>query len=143
VKNSARYKTPDGTKVHGVLEEGPSAVASHLGDDRPLFEVPYPSIEKIRLSFPSPNVMTIVRGTDKYALRLTGSLIDDEQHGSSDWVSTQSGETFHTREQSATQDAMILFVMFMKIVEWVAADRVRRRRVRNRILAHTNGSPDQ
>jgi hypothetical protein len=88
------------------------------------------------MSFLRPTRMTLVGDGAKHALRLTGAVIDGEQHGESEWISGSSPtELEYDRTRKATEDTLILVNAGIKIIEWVAADRVRRRRIRKRIAA--------
>lgn len=134
--NSAVYTSGDGEGVMGLLEEGQHSLAFRVpGEAQPRFELPYRSIERVRMSFLRPRRMTLVGDGAKHGLRLTGAVIDGEQHGEAEWISGSSPtELEYDRTRKATEDTMILVNGFVKIVEWLAADRVRRRRIRGRIV---------
>ena len=139
--NSAVYRTAEGTKLHGLVEDDERGVRFTVpGENRAAFELPNHAIERIRLSFLSPNRMTFVAGETRHRVRLTGTVIDGEQHGEAEWISGSSPtELEHDRSRKAAEDTMILLNAFLRIVGWLAADRVRRRRLRDRILARRGG----
>ena len=140
--NSAVYTSPDGADVPGLLEEREHAVVFNApGEGRALFELPYRSIERVRMSFLRPTRMTLVGDGARHRLRLRGAIIDGEQHGESEWIQGSSPtELEYDRTRKTTEDTLIVVGGLMKVVEWVAADRVRRRRIRGRILAR-RGAP--
>ena len=71
----------------------------------------------------------------------TGTVIDGSQHGEAEWISGSSPtELEYDRTRKTAEETMILLNAFMKIVSWLAADRVRRRRLRDRILARGGGA---
>jgi len=134
--NSARYQTPDGQKVHGLIDEAPSGVVFRVDEQgRALWEIPYASIERIKTSFLRPRVMKIAARGDEYRLVLTGAVIDGSHHGTMTWSGTAPGESSMTREESTANDIAAFIPAVVRVVDYVAADRVRRRRVCNRILA--------
>ena len=135
--NSAVYKTDEGTKLRGLVEDDDHGVRFRVpGEDRVVFELRNHAIERIALSFLSPNRMTFVAGETRHRVRLTGTVIDGEQHGEAEWISGSSPtELEYDRTRKAAEETMILLNAFIRIVGWVAADRVRRRRLRDRILA--------
>jgi hypothetical protein len=134
--NSAVYATADGEDVAGLLEEGQHALAFRVpGEAQPRFELPYRSIERVRMSFLRPKRLTLAGDGGKHALRLTGAVIDGEQHGEAEWISGSSPTELELdRTRKATEDTLILVNGFVKVVDWLAADRVRRRRIRGRVL---------
>jgi hypothetical protein len=135
--NSAFYTTAEGERVPGLLVEGEHSLAFQSpGDGRVLFELPYRSIERVRMSFLRPSRMTLVGDGASHPLRLTGAVIDGEQHGESEWISGSSPtELEYDRTRRAAEETMILINGLTKVIEWVAADRVRRRRIRRRVAA--------
>jgi hypothetical protein len=135
--NSAVYTTHDGTKLNGLVEDDEHGVRFRVpGEDRPAFELANHAIERISLSFLSPNRMTFVAGDAKHRVRLTGTVIDGRQHAEAEWISGSSPtELEYDRTRRTAEESMILVNAFVRIVDWVAADRVRRRRLRDRILA--------
>ncbi len=140
--NSAVYKTDGGETKNGLVEDDDHGVRFAVpGENRAAFELPNHAIEKIKLSFLSPNRMTFVAGEARHRVRLTGAVIDGEQHGEAEWISGSSPtELERDRTLKAAEETAILLNGFMKIVGWLAADRVRRRRLRDRILARRGGA---
>jgi hypothetical protein len=140
--NSAVYKTDDGTKLRGLVEDDDRGVRFRVpGEDRTVFELPNHAIERIAMSFLAPNRMTFVAGETRHRVRLTGAVIDGEQHGEAGWISGSSPtELEYDRSGRAAEETVILVNGFVRILDWLAADRVRRRRLRDRILARRGGA---
>ena len=140
--NSDVYKTAEGEKLRGLVEDDDRGVRFRVpGEDRPAFELPNHAIERIALSLLDPNRMTFVAGGTKHRVRLTGAVIDGEQHGEAEWISGSSPtELEYDRTRKTAEETMILLNAFGMSVNWLAADRVRRRRLRDRILARRGGA---
>ena len=146
--NSAVLHSAEGGKVRGLLFERDDGLQFRAaGETMPRFEVPWVTVQRVRLPWPSARRVTVVAAGQRHRLRLTDAVID----GLGDAVADGSvRDDFPigggvrpsniTREEAMMDDIRTGVGALTLIVNFVAADRVRRRRVRRRILARA-GNP--
>ena len=139
--NSAEYLDPAGQKIPGYLDERDGVLAFRAADGRVLFQAPYSAVGKVALPTPGARRMRIEIGGEQHTIRLTDHMIDGEEH-SPLGAPSGSGEYLPDERDRQVRDNLILAEMGVRAVGFVAADRVRRRRIRNRIAERTGGPGD-
>jgi hypothetical protein len=142
VANSAVLLSAEGGKVRGLLVEQDSGLRFRAaGESSPRFEAPWATVEGVRLPWPSAKGVTVVAAGHRHRLRLTDAVIDKTgdavPDGSApDEFPIEGGTmpTNITREEALMHDVGTAVGGLTLVVNFLAADRVRRRRVRKRIL---------
>ena len=132
--NSAVYEAADGQKVAGLLDERDGQSLVFRSDDgRELLRTHYAAIEGVKLKFPSRSRMTFVVGGEEHRIRLTGAIVEDVRVSTDIPLPSGTPRSDATREERTADDAGTLILGLSHVVTFVAADRVRRRRIRNRV----------
>ena len=143
VANSAQLLTADG-KPRGLLIESDAGLRFRAaGEEGSRFELPWPAIRSLRSPFLSPRRLVVATDDGRHRFRLTDAVIDKPlsddapDGGDADSFPIEGGArpTNITREEAMLDDAATAVGALVVIIGWVAADRVRRRRVAGRIIA--------
>jgi hypothetical protein len=131
--NSAVYLT-DGEKVRGVLDERDDhALVFRSEDGRELLRTPYAAVDRVKLVLPSRSRMTFVIGADEHRIKLTGDIVEDVRISKDSTLPSGYERSDATREEKAADEIGTVFLALTNVATFVAADRVRRRRIRKRV----------
>lgn len=131
--NSALYLSRDGEGAPGVLDERDDHSLVFRSDDgRELLRAPYAVIDRVKLPFPSRSRLTFVVGAEEHRLKLAGEIVEDARVAETPLPSGVP-RSDATREERAADDAGTLILGLAHVVTFIAADRVRRRRIRKRV----------
>jgi hypothetical protein len=143
VANSAELLSAEGGKVRGLLIESDTGLRFRAaGEGESRFHAPWPSVTGVRSSFARPRRIDVLTEEGRHRLRLTDAVIDGPViEGGADGSAEDSfpieggaRRSDATREEVLLDDAATAVGALTVVVGYVAADRVRRRRVAERIL---------
>ena len=133
--NSAAYLTPGGEQIRGVLDERDSrALVFRSEDGRELLRTPYAAVDRVKLAFLSRSRMSFLIGVDEHRIKLTGDVVEDVRVSKEMPLPSGVPRSDATREERAADDAGTLVLGLANVATFVAADRVRRRRIRKRVI---------
>jgi hypothetical protein len=142
VANSAALRPDDGSDVLGLLiEEDAGLRFSVGGESEPRFRIPWLMVRGVRLPPPGAKRLDVITDEARHRLHFTDAVIDQPVEtagdgGDPDSFPIEGGArpADQTREERLYDDLATTVGAAIAVVNFVAADRVRRRRVRARIL---------